>query len=448
MEEMRLAKVAVVGRPNVGKSALFNRLIGRRLAIVDSVFGVTRDRIQGVCSRVVPPFSIFDMGGYVSGRTEGIEASVNKQILSAIEEADIILFVVDSIDGSLPEDEMIAVLLRRSGKPIVLTANKADNGRLEERAMDFLLLGLGEPVAVSAAHGINIEGLAEEIAERIPPEFHVKAGPPELKPVSFCLVGRRNVGKSTLTNAILGEERCVVSDTPGTTRDSIDAEFSRAGKRYIIIDTAGMQKRRNQLRDIDFYSDRRAVEAVSRADIAALLLEGPTSILDADKKIAALAKSKGKGLIIAVNKMDLMEKPVRERIVEQLADAAPFLRHTPVVFISALKREGLGRLLDEISRLNARMKLEIPSEELQSEIFNFISLFPARGKGRAPVVHSVRQTRANPPRITLTVNSPDSFAESWLRQLENHIIEVWELFGTPLELSLEKKAKKKTGGKK
>ncbi|MFH1538581.1 MAG: ribosome biogenesis GTPase Der [bacterium] len=443
MPKNDLAKVAIVGRPNVGKSALFNRLMGKRIAIVDGAFGVTRDRISGICTRGGAHFELYDMGGFVSRRREGLEESVNRQIVRAVALADVIVFVVDAIAGPVPEDENICEMVRREGKPVILAANKADNPKLEDRAVEFFGLGLGEPLPVSAAHNRNIGALLEEIAEKIPPGLH-DAAREGGEPTRFCIVGRQNVGKSTLVNAILGEERCVVSDVPGTTRDSVDSEFSLDGRDYAIVDTAGMKKQVRALKDLEFYSYRRACGAVERSSVAVLLIDAVEGIVETDKKIAAFALESGKGMVIGVNKMDLIEEPVHENFLSHLADSAPFLRYTPVVFLSALRGEGVENLLGEVAEVARKMGAELPAEELENEVLSLVELFPPKSLGKRPTrVFSVRQTGKNPPKITLLVSNRDAFPDSYLRSITNRLVETYGLYGVPLTVAARKKPGKK-----
>ncbi|MEW5946577.1 MAG: ribosome biogenesis GTPase Der [bacterium] len=424
--------VAIVGRPNVGKSALFNRLMGRRISIVADTPGVTRDRIQGLCTRGRTPFLLLDGGGFAPEARRELERAVEKQIARSIAMADLIVFVVDAGDGLVPEDRRVAEVLRREGKPVVVAANKADAAGGEGAAGEFFGLGLGEPLAVSAIHGTNADELLERIAEGLGGE---RAAARSGSPARVCIVGRPNVGKSSLVNAILGEERCVVSREPGTTRDAVDAAFSFEGRDYVIVDTAGMKKKRTSMSGLEYYGFNRARRAIRAASIAVLLLDAEEGIVDGDKKIAAYVRERGKALIIGVNRIDLIENPDFDRFLGHLAVEAPFLRYTPVVFLSALTGVGLRELLSEVGSVREKMEIEFPAVELEETMYGILEMFPpaSAGGGRG-VAYGVRQVRKSPLVIALDVNRRECFPATYVAMLENRFVEINELYGAPLRI--------------
>ncbi|MEW6201205.1 MAG: ribosome biogenesis GTPase Der [bacterium] len=428
-----LPKVMIFGRPNVGKSALFNRLLGGRTAIVADTPGVTRDSLHGICRRWEKPFVLIDTGGFVSGKKMELEEAIDRQINRSLHTADVVLFVVDVSTGILPEDERIGDILRSEMKPIIIVANKADNNRLAGGAAEFYKLGLGEPVAVSAAHNSGIDDLGEKIAgiltETALPETE------SAEPVRFCIVGRSNVGKSSLVNAVLGEERCVVSEEAGTTRDSVNTLFHYKGQEYEIVDTAGIRKRKSGLVGVDFYSYTRACKSIKNSTVSVLLIDAAAGLLEGDKKIARYIKDSGKGLVIGVNKMDLIENPNKEGFIEYLMGEANFLAFTPVAFLSALTGEGVSGMLEEISDVSGRMGAELPQAMLEEVIFRFVDMRPPRSKkGLDGKVKGVEQIGGFPPKVMLKVKRKDCFSDGYLEMIEKYLIETYEMYGVPVKV--------------
>jgi GTP-binding protein len=440
----QLPLVSLVGRPNVGKSTLFNRLIGRRIAIVDDTPGVTRDRIFGRCRIGDVTAYLVDTGGISSYADKSeMDRNVEKQVLMTFEDSAVVALVVDAAAGLMPEDEYAADVLRRYKRPVVVVANKSDNDKLAEAAMaEFFKLGFGEPVPVSALHGINIDLLRERIEPLLPPAEETAR---EGRPLRFCVAGRPNVGKSSIVNAILGEERCVVSAIPGTTRDRVDTEFTRDGRPFVIGDTAGIKRHKTRMDKLEFYSSTRARRAIVESDVAVLVLDAKEGILEGDKKVAGDILEMKKGLIVVVNKIDLIETPKFDRFVEYIAREAPFLRHSPVVFMSALEREGIGDLLDTLVEVRARMTEMLPIELLRNVIYDVRALYSPKSRGsRIGEIKGVLHDRANPPRIIIRVNDTALFPPAYVRLIENRIRTVFNLRGVPLDLTLTAPSKKKS----
>lgn len=436
--------VSIVGRPNVGKSTLFNRLVGRRVAIVDDRPGVTRDSNIAKCRIEGKLCHLVDTGGLSNTRRKDeIESGVDRQILASIENSSLVLFVVDLAAGPQPEDKYVAETLRRRKTEVVFVANKADGDRLERQTGAFFELGLGEPMPVSALHGRNVEELLERVGSLLPAAAEA---PPEER-IRFCIVGRPNVGKSSITNAILGQERCVVSSVPGTTRDSIETDFTWNELHFTIIDTAGQRRNKSSLDNIEFYSITRARAAIRNCDVAALVLDATQGLLEGDKRIAAAIQEYQRGFLIIVNKMDLVENPVMEYFIKNLVDGAPFLRHTPIMFVSAHEREGMDAVLDSVADIHDRLHTALPKELVENLIYDIRALFSPRSRGAAiGEIKGVIHDKTNPPRIVVRTNDKTLFPPEYVRLIENRIREAFDLDGVPLEIVFTGSPKKK--GKK
>lgn len=433
-------QVAIVGRPNVGKSTLFNRILGRRLAIVDDRPGVTRDSIMSACRIRSRACRLMDTGGLSSFKNKDeIEIGVDRQILSAMESSDVILFVVDSSAGPVPEDEYVAGVLRRLNKNVLFLANKADGPSHDMNAAAFHELGMGEPRPISALHGRNIEDLLDAIAEKLP-ESDTDA--PE-KRIRFCIVGRPNVGKSSITNAILGQERCIVSSIPGTTRDSVETDFEWGDMPFSVVDTAGQRRNKKALDSVEFYSITRAKRAITACDVAVLVIDARDGLLEGEKRIAAAVQENKRGFLIAVNKMDLIDEPVTDFFIQNLLEQAPFLRNTPIVFVSALHREGMEVILEGVVDIYDRLNTLLPLEVLKNLIYDIRAIFSPHSKGRKfGEIKGVVHDRVNPPRIVISVNDRDLFHTDYMRLIENRIRDAFNLTGVPLDLSLSAPPKK------
>lgn len=428
-----LPLIAIVGRPNVGKSTLFNRLLKKRVAIVDDMPGVTRDRIFARCTIGGMPCQIVDTGGLTYDMAaDEIEAGVEKQIMMSIDSASIIVFVTDAQAGLLHEDSFVAEKLRRSGKTAVLVANKADSPRFEDTALELAALGFGDPITISALHGSNLDELTNRIAGLLPAFEPGGAGE---QPVRFCIVGRPNVGKSSITNAILGQERCVVSSVPGTTRDMVDTEFSHDGRQFIIVDTAGVKRRKTKMDNMEYYGYTRAKRSIEDSDLAVLVIDAEDGLLEGEKRIADTVISNKKGLVIAVNKMDLIDDPDYDYFIENFYRSAPFLKNKPMLFVSALERSGMDALLDNVVEVHRRQNQLLPQELLKNIIYDTRTLYsPAAKKGRVGEIRDVIHDRANPPRVVIRTNDPDLFDNNYRRLIENKIRAVFNLSGVTLDL--------------
>ena len=439
--------MAIIGRPNVGKSTLFNTLMGKRIAIVDDQPGVTRDRIFGRCGFAERDFFLVDTGGLVSKPEAGaIEAEVELQIQTSIREAHLLLFVVDAVRGMVPEDRYVAEVIRRQGKPVLLLANKSDSEAIERRVSEFYELGLGDPIPVSALQRRGIDDLEDALAEQLPDTGAMERG--ARPPTKFTVVGRPNVGKSSLVNAILGEERCVVSAVPGTTRDAVNTELVWKDRDFVIVDTAGVRKHKSRMDSLEYYSWQRTQRAVNGSDVAVLVLDAQKGLLEGDKKIADFVLGRKRGLVLAINKMDLIESPDVGKFLEYVAEEAPFLRNMPAVFVSALKREGIEPLFETLIHVHRRMNTLLPLDLLTNVVTDVRMMFSPPGKGPRPAeIRSVTHDGTNPPRIILNVNDPILFPTDYLRLMENQIRAVFDLSGVPVEVKAIATGRKHRGKK-
>ncbi|HHW73146.1 MAG TPA: ribosome biogenesis GTPase Der [Firmicutes bacterium] len=423
--------VAIVGRPNVGKSTLFNRITGGRTAIVESVPGVTRDRIYGDAEWLDKWFSIIDTGG-IDFQDDVITRQVRQQALVAVDEADVIIFVVDGREGLTGVDEEIASILRRSSKPVVLCVNKVESTEQTwEASVDFYALGLGEPILVSAAHGRNIGDLLDAVVEHFPADADVT----EDDSLKVAIVGRPNVGKSSLVNKILGEERVIVTDIPGTTRDAIDTKFVFRDQNLTLIDTAGLRRKSKVDESVEYYSVIRTLRAVERSDIAVIMIDAVEGLTDQDKRIAGIAHEQGRGIILAVNKWDLVlketntmrdfEKGLREQLL--------FLDFAPVVFISARTGERIDKLLELCLMVHESRNMRLSTGVVNQIIQDAVAMNqPPSDKGVPLKIYYGAQVQVKPPTFVLHVNRKDLLHFSYQRYLENRIRQEYAFVGTPI----------------
>jgi GTP-binding protein len=438
--------VAIVGRPNVGKSTLFNRLVGQRVAIVEDVPGTTRDRLYSDVEWAGRTFTVIDTGGLELGAESGVPASIANQVRVAIQEADLILFVVDAIDGITGADEEIARLLRegyeivrdghrtRIQRPVIVVAAKADTPARREAASEFYALGFPTVIPVSAIHGANVGDLLDLIIERLEAAPVPEEDDDRLK---IAIVGRPNVGKSSLLNKLLGEERAIVSEVPGTTRDAIDTEVEYQGRRLVLIDTAGIRRRGHIQQGIEKYSVLRAVRAIERADVALLLVDATEMMTAQDLHIAGLIEQEGKGCVLVVNKWDLVEKDARtvQAYMDEISRELNFMRWVPVVFISALTGQRVRRVLDEAIAVDAERRKRIGTAELNALIERALAAHqPPSFRGRPVKIYYATQASVAPPTFVFFVNDPKRIHFSLERFLENTIREAYGFRGTPLRL--------------
>ncbi len=429
---------AIVGRPNVGKSTLFNRLLGERKSIVDDTPGVTRDRIYGDVEWLTQTFRLIDTGG-IQLEDQDFGEEINMQVDIASEEADVIVFLTSAREGVTADDIAIARKLRKSGKPVILAVNKADNEKLQMEVYDFYQLGLDDPITLSASHGIGIGDLLDRVMDRMPVR--------EIKPyegvTSFCVIGRPNVGKSSLVNAILKEDRSIVSNVEGTTRDAIDTPFFYDGREYMIIDTAGIRKRGKIWENIEKYSILRAVNAIERADVALFLIDGEKGIRAQDKHVAGLAHEAGKGVIIVYNKWDAVEKDEKtmSRITKKIREEFKYLDYAPAAFVSALTGAKVQNLIPLIDEVHEMCTLRVPTNVLNDVILDAQMMNPPKPhNGRQLKIYYASQVSVEPPTIILFVNDPELLHFSYIRYLENRLREAFGFTGTPIRLNARKRS--------
>lgn len=430
------AVVAIVGRPNVGKSTLFNRLAGQRIAVVEETPGITRDRIYADCIYRGRPFSLVDTGGLQPRSEDSIIGQVKKQAQFAIDEADLILFVTDGKEGLTTLDYEIAELLRQTGKPTLLLVNKVESPKREMEATDFYALAMGEPLCISAMHGLEIGELLEALLPYLPeaPESEDESI------VRVALVGRPNVGKSSLINALLGKDRMIVTDIPGTTRDAVDTPFEYSGKPYILIDTAGIRRKTKVKESFDYYSVLRAFGAIERSDVAVLVLDATQGVTDQDKRISGKAHEEGCAQIIVANKWDLLmgdapeanKKALKADFEHQVREQLPFAAYAPFLPVSAHTRQALSQMLELIDKSAQARSLEISTGELNRVIGDALSTHPFHYRGKALKVYYSTQVKNRPPAFLLFVNNPDAAHFSTVRFLENTLRRKYLLEGTPV----------------
>jgi ribosome-associated GTPase EngA len=425
--------VAIVGRPNVGKSTLFNRLVGARKAIVEDIPGVTRDRLYDSSDWEGREFILIDTGGIRFDQGDIFGKEIKMQAELAIEEADVIIMVVDGKEGSTGEDEMVADLLRRSDKPIILAANKIEDFRKKDY-FDFYRLGLGEPIPISAMHGMNTDELMDAMLAKFPLEVDVEEDQDAIK---IAIVGRPNVGKSSLVNAFLGEARVIVSDIPGTTRDAIDTPFEFQGRKYLLIDTAGMRKRSKIKEATERYSVIRALKSVERADVVLIMLDAQEGVLEQDKKIAGYVHEQGKANIIVVNKWDLVKKNqyTMNQYDKSIRDEFKFLAYSPIMYVSALTRQRIFKVLDLVDFVAEQHNRRINTSDLNQVVNEAQMLNPLPGGGGKKVkIKYAAQVKTAPPTFAFFSNHPDLVHFSYLRYLENTLRTNFGFEGSPIRL--------------
>ncbi|WP_085523536.1 ribosome biogenesis GTPase Der [Tuberibacillus sp. Marseille-P3662] len=431
--------VAVVGRPNVGKSTIFNRVIGERIAIVEDTPGVTRDRIYGTGEWLNHTFNIIDTGGIEVGNEPLLE-QMRAQANLAIDEADVIVFVVDGMDGLTSADEEVAQMLYRSDKPVVLGVNKIDHPSRTVQLYEFYSLGLGEPHPMSGEHGTGLGDLLDEVIHH----FDEGLGADYDETVKkFSLIGRPNVGKSSLVNAILGEDRVIVSDIPGTTRDAIDTSFTNHGQDYVIIDTAGMRKRGKVYEKTEKYSVLRAQRAIENSDVVLTLIDGEEGIIEQDKKIAGYAHQAGRGVIIVVNKWDAVKKndKTMDEFRQKIRDEFQFLSYAPIVFVSAKTKSKLHQLIPVINTVDENHSMRVQTSVLNDIVMDAVAMSPPpTSKGRRLKIYYATQVGVKPPSFVFFVNDPEIMHFSYERYLENKIRETFGFAGTPIKIFTRKRS--------
>jgi len=433
--------VAIVGRPNVGKSTLFNRISGTRKAIVDDMPGVTRDRNYLDVTWDDHTFTMIDTGGFEPEAKEGLLAQMREQAMLAVEEADLILFLADGKEGLMPADYEVADLLRRSTKPLVFAVNKIDSKKRMEGLYDFYSLGLPEPIPVSAEHGTGTDDLMDKILSLIP---KYNEEPLSEDVTRLAVIGRPNVGKSSLVNKLLGYERVIVSDVPGTTRDTIDTLLTVDDKKYLLIDTAGIRKKGRVSQKLEKYTVVQALRSMDRCDVVLLMIDAVEGVTEQDTKVAGYAHDRGKGCVIVVNKWDLIEKETKtyEKYVDDVRFKLKYLAYAPVISISALTGQRAVKVLEVVDKVSAEC-----SKRMSTGVLN--RAFQEMTKGhmagmymnRAVKFYYITQTSAKPPTFTLFTNFPEGVHFSYERYLENKLREAFGFEGTPIRLQFRKRGR-------
>ena len=428
---MKLPTIALVGRPNVGKSSLFNRLVGRKQAIIEDTPGVTRDRIYGTGSYRDYKFNVIDTGGIdISNETFNREIKVQAEL--AIDEADTVIFIVDGKEGITANDLAVRDILRKSSKKVVVAINKIDNKLAQENIYDFYELGFDYYIPISGAHNIGIDDLLDEVTSNFNKNLEEDYAPDVVK---FCVIGRPNVGKSSLVNAILNEERAIVSDIAGTTRDSVDTEFTYEKEKYVVIDTAGMRKKGRIYEQIEKYSLMRSMKSIDRSDVCLVVINAEEGIIEHDKHIASYALEAGKALVLVVNKWDTVDDKdtgIKE-FTKKVRAEFQFLSYVPIVFLSAKTKKRIHTLMPEVIKVYNNSHREVKTSVLNDVIIDAVRLqAPPSYKGKRLKIYFTSQTGITPPKFTFHVNNKGLVHFSYERYLENKIRENFDFEGTPI----------------
>ncbi|RJB26991.1 ribosome biogenesis GTPase Der [Listeria monocytogenes] len=430
--------VAIVGRPNVGKSTIFNRIVGERVSIVEDVPGVTRDRIYNSAEWLGKEFNIIDTGG-IDLSDEPFLEQIRAQAEIAIDEADVIIFITNGREGVTDADEQVAKILYRSNKPIVLAINKVDNPEMRDQIYDFYSLGFGEPYPISGSHGLGLGDMLDAVRAHFPKEEEEEYPDDTVK---FSLIGRPNVGKSSILNALLGEDRVIVSDIAGTTRDVIDTTYTFDGQDYVMIDTAGMRKRGKVYESTEKYSVLRAMRAIERSDVVLVVINAEEGIREQDKRIAGYAHDAGRAIIIVVNKWDAINKDEKTINVwtEDIREQFQFLSYAPIVFVSAKTKQRLNNLFPLINQVSDNHSLRVQSSMLNDVISDAVAMNPSpMDKGKRLKIFYTTQVAVKPPTFVVFVNDPELMHFSYERFLENRIREAFPFEGTPIRVIARKR---------
>jgi GTP-binding protein len=435
---MSMPIVAVVGRPNVGKSTFFNKVVGRRVSIVEDTPGVTRDRIYAEAEWLGKSFALIDTGGIEPDSTDVILSQMRTQAEIAMDTADVILFMVDGKDGLTSSDREVGSMLMKTGKEVILVVNKVDSPKLPDDFYDFYELGLGEPIPMSAANMYNLGDVLDQIVEKLPHTDDTE----EEDTTKIAVIGKPNVGKSSLINALLGEERVIVSDIAGTTRDSIDTPFTRGEDKYVLIDTAGIRRKSKVTGDIEKYSVIRAIAAIERCDVALLMIDAQEGVTEQDKKIAGIAHEAGKGIIIVVNKWDLIEKETNtmKEFQKDIAEELQFMSYAPNVFISVKTKQRLNNVIDMVKYVSEKRALRVPTGQLNSLIADATMMNqPPSDKGKRLKIYYAAQVGVKPPLFSFKINDRELMHFSYARYLENKIREGFGFEGTSIKFVFREK---------
>jgi GTP-binding protein len=426
--------VAVVGRPNVGKSTLINKIARKRIAIVEDLPGVTRDRLYVDVEWLGREFIMVDTGGLEPDSVDPLLQDMMKQSRLAMDEADVILFVVDGRDGMQPSDQEIAHILRTSRKPVLLVVNKVDSQKQEANAYEFYSLGLGDPIAISAANMLNFGDLLDDICDHFPSPEEMEDDPDTLK---IAVIGRPNVGKSSLVNSLLGKERMIVSDIAGTTRDAVDSAFQANGQKFTLIDTAGLRKKAKVDDGVERYSVIRTLRAIDRSDVVLMLIDAESGVTEQDKRIAGYAHEAGKAAIILVNKWDLLDKDnsTVNEYTKSLRHELIFLTYAPILFISALTKQRIHKIPEMVCAVSEQNNLRVSTGTLNQVLQDDLAITPAPSvRGKRLKIYYVTQAATKPPTFIFFVNDPELFHFSYMRHLENIFRATFGFEGTPIRL--------------
>jgi GTP-binding protein len=429
--------IAIVGRPNVGKSTLFNRLVGRRQAIVRDTPGVTRDRLYGQIHFERWQATVIDTGGFDPGATEPLIEGVRRQVLAAVEDADLIAFLVDGRAGATGLDTEIARLLRRAGKPVVLVANKVEDRAQEPALADLYRLGFGEPLGVSAEHGRGVAELLEALRARVPTPSGLAGG---RRPVAIAVIGRPNVGKSSLVNAMVGSERVLVHEAPGTTRDAVDTAFTYEERPYVLVDTAGIRRKGKVTEVLEKLAVVMALRSLERCQVALLVVDASEGLTAQDAHIAGYAHEAGRAVVVVVNKWDLVPPGMvrKAEVLEQLRDRLPFLDYAPICFISALRGDGLREVFETIDRVAAEAQRRVSSAEVTTVLRQALERRPVSVAGLPLTLHSASHVATGPPTFAVRVNRPDGVHFSYARYLAKSLRHAFGFEGSSLRLSFRR----------
>jgi GTP-binding protein len=425
--------VAIVGRPNVGKSTIFNRIVGERISIVEDIPGVTRDRIYSSGEWLNQYFNLIDTGG-IEISDAPFMTQIREQAEIAIDEADVIIFMTNGREGLTTADEEVAKILYRSKKPVVVAVNKVDNPDMRDTLYDFYALGFGEPIPISGSHGLGLGDLLDLVIANFPNKQEEEYDDDTIK---FSLIGRPNVGKSSLVNALLGEERVIVSDIAGTTRDAIDTPYKYDGKEYVIIDTAGMRKKGKVYETTEKYSVLRALRAIERSDVVLVVIDGEEGIIEQDKKIAGYAHEAGRAIVIVVNKWDAVEKDDKtmKEFEQKIRDHFLFLDYAPIVFLSAKTKKRVHTLIPKIELASENHAMRVVTTVLNDVIMDAVAMNPTpTDKGQRLKIYYATQVAIKPPTFVIFVNEPELMHFSYKRFLENRIRDAFGFEGTPIRL--------------
>lgn len=437
---MSKPKVAIVGRPNVGKSTLFNRLTGARTAIVEDTPGITRDRIYKDAEWCGKTFTLIDTGGIEPKSDDIILMQMKRQAQLAIDQADVIIFMVDVKSALTAADIDVAAMLQKSGKPLVLACNKTDTpGEPPMEFYEFYNLGIGEPLAISSTHGMGLGELLDEVCSYFPKGEGEEENDGAIK---IAVAGKPNAGKSSLVNHILGEDRVIVSDIPGTTRDAVDSKFEKDGQKYVIIDTAGMRKRGKIEDNVERYSVVRSLNAIEKSDVCVIMIDASEGISEQDSKIAGYAHDNGRASIIAVNKWDLIEKndKTMDEFKKNISDTLPFMSYAPQVFISAKTGQRTDKLIETVKYVHEKHNTHIPTGALNDILSEAINKNQAPSdKGKRLKIYYATQASTAPPTFVFFVNDKELMHFSYLRYLENQIRKAFDLTGTPLKFIIRER---------